>query len=527
MALSYADGGPATRCTLTSLWSVLQHGAAIDPNRAAVLMPSQSKHHLEQLARPLASEAEKYLATSALEWTTRRMSIKYLAGIVISWFLPAPSNADGLTWSFADFYRATVRCAAFFEAHGIEPGATVLMIVPPSVEWTLMIWLCAFRCYTVATIDGELLKPENRQLLQEHIDELSPSVVVVASGEIAAEVDPCIAQHNTPFLGVSLEKLVDAPSVSGNTWVSIPDIANHPDTRNLSTEPSPDRLDRHAMIIYTSGSTGTRPKACVRTTGELLLVSLICEAIPPLHAPLTLINTKAYLAIAPCLLFAAWYSGNAAALAGGCFNPETTLETLGTGRPIGVNVLDGMLKALRTSERYSVERVKSVKFATCIGMTNTVAGLARCREVFPNATVVGGFGMTEAACMIGWVGGEAKKTPPSYMGIPSSGRVLTGAKVKIVDEDGKVVPRGSPGRLHLSGPMVFKGYLGGVAADCLYEEAGVPWFQTTDCAMMDADGYFYVLGRYNNMVMRNGTMVIPATIQNALEEEFEASVSIL
>lgn len=291
-------------------------------------------------------------------------------------------------------------------------------------------------------------------------------------------------------------------------------------------QPTPDSPDRVAMVIYTSGTSNLMPKACLRRVRELLGPFTVSKKIPPVSNPVPLVNTKAYQAIAPCLLFATWYSGNAAALAGGLFDPKTTLATAASCRPLMMTVMVQQCDRIHSHADYTAEKVKSLIMIQLIGSTITMATLRRAKKAFPKSKASAAFGMTEAACMVGWPNGEPKiEDMPSYQGIAASGYVLPGARIKIVDANGKVVGRNEPGTLHLSGDMVCRGYVGGVSADSFYEQDGTRWYATTDCALMADDGLLYVLGRCDSIMQREGGVIAPGTIENLLETEFPCTVS--
>lgn len=517
-----SDGGPRLSLNLCSIWAVIQHGAALDTNKTALVAPNQPSSHLSGLIKPFPSTAVSPrwcglgIRQQAKKWT----SPSYILGSLISWFLPTPTKLDCLTWSFAELERAAVRMASVLTANGIQPGATILLIVPSSAEWALMLWVCAFRCYTAVTADKYILEPGNVQALREHVDQLSPAAVVVSTTSEAAIVDRFTAQKK-PFMGLTIEK---SEKSALKNWKSFPEIAELQLSESLDTKPTPDSLDRVAMIIYTSGTSNHKPKACLRRVSELLGPFTVGGVIPPLSPPVTLVNTKSYQATAPCLLFATWYSGNAAALAGGLFDPATTLATAATCRPLTMSLMLQMADLIRNRPDYTVEKVKSLRYVQLIGSTITMESLRRAKKTFPNATVSGGFGMTEAACMIGWPKAPPKlEAMPSYEGIAAAGYVLPGSKIKLVDQCGDIVERNKPGTLHLSGDAISKGYLGGIGASSIYEEDGRSWYATSDCALMADDGLIYVLGRCDGMIERCGMTIAPATIENFLETEFPQS----
>ncbi|MEJ5918830.1 MULTISPECIES: AMP-binding protein [unclassified Corynebacterium] len=94
----------------------------------------------------------------------------------------------------------------------------------------------------------------------------------------------------------------------------------------------------------------------------------------------------------------------------------------------------------------------------------------------------------------------------------SAGRPALGARVKILDEEGKEVPRGEVGLLHTVQELSFIGYLN--EKDKYVTVDGL--FQIGDLARMDEDGYLYICGRSDDMVIKGGENIFPREIEEIL-----------
>lgn len=142
-----------------SLWSVLQRGIDFDPDRVSLIAPLQPADHLQGLLGPASSSADYSGSPFAqVRRASAQVTSVFSAGYLISLLLaPAPSSVDCLTWSFAQLRRASVRLGSILDAKGIVPGATVLVLVPSCAEWALLVWLSAFKCYTLVTLDTAVL----------------------------------------------------------------------------------------------------------------------------------------------------------------------------------------------------------------------------------------------------------------------------------------------------------------------------------------------------------------------------------
>ena len=88
--------------------------------------------------------------------------------------------------------------------------------------------------------------------------------------------------------------------------------------------------------------------------------------------------------------------------------------------------------------------------------------------------------------------------------------------MRIVDEDGADVPAGSRGEIVIRGPNVMKGYWR--RPDATAEVMRDGWFRTGDVGVMDDDGYFFIVDRLKELIIRGGYNVYPREIEEVLYE---------
>jgi fatty-acyl-CoA synthase len=100
--------------------------------------------------------------------------------------------------------------------------------------------------------------------------------------------------------------------------------------------------------------------------------------------------------------------------------------------------------------------------------------------------------------------------------IGSVGKPVFHSEARLVDENGRDVPRGETGELIFRGPHVCSGYLGNPEATAEALRDG--WFYTGDMARQDADGYFYIAGRFKDMIISGGENVYAAEVEAAILE---------
>ena len=99
--------------------------------------------------------------------------------------------------------------------------------------------------------------------------------------------------------------------------------------------------------------------------------------------------------------------------------------------------------------------------------------------------------------------------------VSTVGRIHPHLEVKIVDAEGRVVPRGSPGELLTRGYSVMQGYWDDPARTAEAIDAA-RWMHTGDLATIDAEGYCNIVGRIKDMIIRGGENVYPREIEEFL-----------
>jgi long-chain acyl-CoA synthetase len=156
------------------------------------------------------------------------------------------------------------------------------------------------------------------------------------------------------------------------------------------------------------------------------------------------------------------------------------------------------------AEKY---RTDSLKF--CI-----TGGAAMPPEFIPvfeqrfGAKVMEGYGLTEASPVSSFSRLDMPQKPGS-IGIP-----IPGVVAKIVDEEGRELPRGSVGELVLQGENIMKGYYKDEEATAQVIKEG--WLYTSDLGRMDEDGYIFLTGRKKRMIITSGFNVYPREIEIVL-----------
>ncbi len=123
-----------------------------------------------------------------------------------------------------------------------------------------------------------------------------------------------------------------------------------------------------------------------------------------------------------------------------------------------------------------------------------------------------GYGMTETSPGATSLSPAMTRKKQGSVGLP---HFFT--EVRIADESGLMVPRGTIGEIEISGPNVFPGYLKLPEATA---EAFTPdgWFRSGDMGYLDAEGYLYISDRLKDMIISGGENIYPAEIENLIND---------
>jgi long-chain acyl-CoA synthetase len=125
-------------------------------------------------------------------------------------------------------------------------------------------------------------------------------------------------------------------------------------------------------------------------------------------------------------------------------------------------------------------------------------------------TLLEGYGLSETSPVASSNRPDRERRPGS-VGVP-----IDGVQIRIVDENGAEVPIGARGEIVIRGPNVMKGYWG--RPDATAETIRDGWFHTGDIGVMDEDGYFFIVDRLKDMIIRGGYNVYPREVEEVLYE---------
>ena len=125
--------------------------------------------------------------------------------------------------------------------------------------------------------------------------------------------------------------------------------------------------------------------------------------------------------------------------------------------------------------------------------------------------VLEGYGLSETSPVASFNHPDRERKPGSI------GTPIEGVEMKVVDDDGNEVPQGEPGEIVIRGHNVMKGYWNRPEATAEAISAD-GWFRTGDMATVDEDGYFFIVDRKKDLIIRGGYNVYPREIEEVIYE---------
>ncbi|MEU6626008.1 AMP-binding protein [Streptomyces litmocidini] len=445
--------------------------------------------------------------------------------LVAAWKARVAKNPDATALRFFDgalsareVDAASDALAAAFEARGTGRGDRVgiyLQNIPQYPLVLLALWKLG------ATALG--LNPMyRRQELRRIIDDSGAVGVVCADGDVDETLDTLTGSTVRWLISTSSLDFQSRNDARVFATTGRPAPAPDGDLVALIGEytgrrPSPAELTRDdvAFLTYTSGTTGP-PKGAMNTHGNVLSVVETCAswtgvsdgdvvlAIAPLfHITGAVVNATISLLTDTTLVLT------------GRFHPEVVLEAIAEH---GVTFTIGSItayNAIYELPQAGPEHFASVKALYSGGAPIPPATVERFRERF-GVYLHNGYGMTETTSAVIAVppGRRAPVHLPS--GTLSIGMPLPHLTARVVDLHGDPVPDGDQGELELSGPQVVPGYWGNSEAT----EQTMPGgrLRTGDVAVIDAQGWVYLVDRLKDQINVSGYKVWPREVEDALYE---------
>ncbi len=398
-------------------------------------------------------------------------------------------------FTYWDVYRQSCRFARALHGLGLRPGEAVLVILGKRPEWFFAM-LGALRAGVIAIPCTTSLRAKDIRYRAQH------------SGARALVTEPgCVEQVQA--IRSECDSLEHFILVDGSApdWKSWPDLLGA--ARDDCALPST-RADDPALCFYTSGTTKD-PKAVLHAhayTWAHRYTGFYWLDLTPRDLHWTTADTG-WAKAAYGVLFGPWSTGAAVFQYGGRFDPEREL-TLLQDYEISVFCAPPTEYRLLVKENLGRYHLPHLRHCTGAGEPLNPEVIAVWREHF-GLMIHDGYGQTETTLLVANLPGMEIR--PGSMGKP-----FPGHDVRVIDSDGNPVEAGEVGDVALRGrtPSLFREYWKNP------EESQAcwrgPWYVTGDRARVDDDGYFWFVGRADDVIISAGYRIGPFEVESALLE---------
>lgn len=268
--------------------------------------------------------------------------------------------------------------------------------------------------------------------------------------------------------------------------------------------------DDTAVIIYTSGTTG-RPKGAELSHSNLMLNAVLSADLGNIQSPDTL------LIVLPLFhIFAMTVLMNAGIYRGAQHILLPRFDgaaVLGLMQKHGVTIFAGvptMYWGLLNcaTDHVDLNGIKE-KLRLCLsGGASLPVEVLKNFEAKYQVPILEGYGMSEGSPVVTFNHLGEKRIPGSI------GKPVWGVEVMIADENDNPLPPGEKGQLLYRGHNVMKGYYNRPEANAVTLKGG--WLHSGDVAIMDEEGYYYIVDRTKDMIIRGGLNVYPREVEEVM-----------
>ena len=293
---------------------------------------------------------------------------------------------------------------------------------------------------------------------------------------------------------------------------SVPRLARDEHRARLAEIGATLQFDDPINVQFTSGTTGS-PKGATLTHHNILNNGFfIGEAMRLTEQDRLCIPVPLYHCFGMVLgNLACTTHGAAMVYPGEGFDPLAVLETVAAERCTGLHGVPTMFIAEMEHPRFAEFDLRSLRTGIMAGSPCPIEVMRRAVERMHLQEITICYGMTETSP----VSFQSSVDDPLERRVSTVGRIHPHVEVKIVDADGRVVPRGVPGELCTRGYPVMLGYWGDEARTREVIDAA-RWMHTGDLATLDAEGFCNIVGRIKDVVIRGGENVFPREVEEFL-----------
>ncbi len=430
---------------------------------------------------------------------------------------------QGVRWSYRELGEKVDAFAAGLVALGLQPGERVGIWSPNNAEWVItqfatakagLILVNINPAYRLSELEYALNKVGCRALIIATsfktsdyvgmVNALAPELRTASPGQLKAARLPSL-EMVIQIGGPAAPGAIPFDSVSGMAAKS-----HHARLVELAPKLQFDDADQHPVHVWDDRRAERGDADASRHPQQRFLhrrgdeadtsEDRLCIPVPLYHCFGMVLGNLV------CTTH-----GAAMVYPGEGFDPLTTLQTVAEERCTGLHGVPTMFIAQLEHPEFEKFDLSQLRTGIMAGAPCPIEVMRRCTRDMHLSEITIAYGMTETSP----VSTQTTTDDPVERRVTTVGRVQPHIEVKIVDSEGRIVPRGMAGEFCTRGYCVMLGYWDDKERTGQTIDAA-RWMHTGDLATMDEEGYCKIVGRIKDMVIRGGENVYPREIEEFL-----------
>ena len=434
---------------------------------------------------------------------------------------------QGIRWTYDELDRQVDAAAAGLIALGLEPGDRIGLLAPNMAEWVVLQFATARAGLILVNINPAYRLPELEYALNQVEAKALVSVPSHKSSDYFAMLYELVPELEASKPGAL--QSVRIPSLRWVIGIGEADVASEQRAGIMAldnviagakAEHQAELESRQALlqfddpinIQFTSGTTG-RPKAATLTHHNIVnnayfsglqmrmtVSDRMCIPVPMYHCFGMVLGTLCCVAHGATMVFAS---------AG--FDAAAAVDVVEKERCTMFHGVPTMFIAALEVPDFESRDLSSLRTGIMAGAPCPAELMRRVMHEMHMEEITIAYGMTET----GPISTQTDVSDPVERRVETVGRVLPHTEIKIVDDEGRVVPRGVSGELLTRGYCVMPKYWNDPEKTAsAIDEAR--WIASGDIATLDDEGYFQIVGRIKDMLIRGGENIFPREIEDFL-----------
>ncbi|HHX23069.1 MAG: class I adenylate-forming enzyme family protein [Tepidanaerobacteraceae bacterium] len=401
------------------------------------------------------------------------------------------ASEDGRTYTWAELEKNINKLGNALLNFGVRRGEIVAVYLPNSPEVVLTY-------FAIARI-GAIFLPINIHLKTNEISHIlnnSRSHFLIGS---SVEIKDRVI--NQRFLFPHLRKVITV----GDYVDGCADFYSLMEAGSSELETYDCAEDEPCALVYTSGTTG-KPKGAILSHGNILSIGAIDAELLHINDQDLLLTATPYCHIFFVQTIVAPFIKGAGIITMNRFSPEKSLEIISRYKVTHYCGVPTMYVYMLNRFNRNKYDLKSWRVAQTAGASMPAKYIRQIEEKF-GVNICETYGTTETSSCITYNRiGHGK--------VGSVGRVARGIQIKVVDNTGREMPADKVGEILVKSPGMFLGYWEMPEATKAAFNDG--WYRTGDLGIYDKDGYFYIVGRKNELIISGGYNIFPKEVEDVI-----------